>query len=392
MFLKIKNLKLVTTLLASIFLFSFLTIALPVKSAEFYPKNEKEQNFEIKATRDNVYAAGSEIRVTESVAKDLILAGSEISIKGNVGRSIIAAGSKIEINSSRVGGATRLAAGEIILTGNFAEEVIVAASSVVIENATINGDLIVSADKLTLKNSRISGNANLTYSTLEGDDLKGQVLGELKKNKVEPQPFYSGENLYSFLITQLSVIIFLLIVSSILSKRNTLALSDIDFSSRYWKDLGIGLGFAILTLPVVVILSFLQLYPLALLLGAIIYLLYFLSSFFLPIYAANLVKNTAKLETKISTLVIITYLVIAILSFIPVVNIISFIFLFFVQAANFGYLSRKLNHTFFASLPPPSKLEMKEETKKKSETKKESKEDEKEDKSDKKADSKMEQE
>lgn len=370
MFSKIKYFKPLSMILGSIFLVSVLTLSLPVSSAEFYPKNDNEQNIEIKATRDNVYAAGNEIKVTESVARDLVLAGSKITITGNVGRSIMVAGSEVDINSSRVGGASRIAGSKVTISGNFGEEVIVAGSDVVIENANINGDLIVAANKLTIKNSRISGDAKLSYSQADGD-LQAQVLGTVTKNesKRNENSFYGSANVYSFLVTQFSVIVFLLVVGSILSRRNSLALSDIDFSGRYWKDLGIGLGFAFLTLPVVILLSIVQLYPLALLLGTIIYLSFFLSSFFFPIYLANLIKNTAKLDTKISTMVIVTYLVVAILSFIPVINVISFLVFFVIQSANFGYLTRKLNGAVFASLPQPSKSEIKNDKKKKSETK-----------------------
>lgn len=352
MYLQPKKFKFLVALLSFVFALSLIGNVLPVQAAEFYPKNKDEQNIVIKATRENVYAGATDIRVDDSVARDLILAGSTITIKGNVGRSIIAAGSEITINSNRVGGATRLAASKITLSGNFGEEVMVAANEVVIENANINGDLIVGASKLTIKNSKISGDAKLSYSEVSGD-VDQQVQGEVIVSKADKQDqgTFSPSNIFSFLATQFSVIVFLLIIGSILSRSNALHLTDVEFNSSYWKHLGLGFGFAVLTLPVVVILSVMQLYALALTLGAAIYLLFFLSSFFFPIYAASLAKNTFKLNYEIKNVVIVSYLIIAILSFIPVVNVISYIVFFFVQCANFGYLTAKLNQTIFNSLP-----------------------------------------
>lgn len=361
MYLQPKKAKFFIALLSFVFIMSLIGNVLPVQAAEFYPKNKDEQNVVIKATRENVYAYGTDVKVDDSVARDLVLAGSTINIRGNVGRSIIAAGSEITINSNRVGGATRLAASKITLSGNFGEEVIVAANEVIIENANINGDLIVAASKLTIKNSKISGDAKLSYSEVSGD-VDQQVQGEVIVSKADKQDngTFSSENIYSFLTTQFSVIVFLLIVGSILSRRNALHLSDVEFNSSYWKHLGLGFGVAILTLPIVIILSVMQLYALALTLGATIYLLFFLSSFFFPIYAASLAKNTFKLDYEIKNVVIVTYLIIAVLSFMPVVNVISYIIFFFVQCANFGYLTAKLNQTIFNSLPTVSNTVKKE--------------------------------
>jgi len=358
MFLQIKNSKILAAILGLVFLVTIFTTALPVKAAEFYPKNDQDQNVEITATRDNVYAISNEISVKDSVARDLILAGSSIKITGNVGRSIIAAGNEINIDSNRVGGATRVTGNKVTISGNFGEELIVAASEVVIEDANINGDLIIATNKLTIKNSKILGDAKLSYTTLDGD-LQAQILGKLDTSVNKEENFYSSTNLFEFLATQLSVIVFLLIVSSILSRRNSLHLADINLKSEYWKHLGIGLGFAILTLPIFIIASVVQLYMLALVVTGLIYLGFILSSFFFPIYLANLIKNTAKLDIKISNLVVITYLIIAILSFIPVINVITFIILFFPQSANFGYLVSKLYKTIFNSLPAVTpKIEM----------------------------------
>lgn len=351
MFSKFKNVSFFIKLLSLVFVLSIIVTALPIQAAEFYPKNDKDQNVDIKATRDNIYAVGSEIKSEQNVAKDLVVAGSKITITGNVGRSIIAAGSEITINSNRVGGATRVAGATVKISGNFAEEVIVAGSEVIIENTTINGDLIVAASKLTLKNSRISGDAKLSYSESVGD-LEAQVLGNVTKNvgqNKDKQGVFESSNVYNFLITQFNVIVFLFLAVYILRKRNGLAIKSIEFGNKFWKDLAIGLGFVVLTLPAVIVLSILQLYPLALLLGSIIYLSYILSSFFFPIYLANFIKNTFKVDMEISNLVIVTYVVVAILSFIPIVNIISFLVFFVIQAANFGYITGFVKQAFFSN-------------------------------------------
>ncbi|MEI6728647.1 MAG: hypothetical protein WCK98_03310 [bacterium] len=345
MFTKFKNL----LGLSLVLLLSISFFASPiVRAAEFYPKNnENGDNVDIKSTRDNVYATGGTIAVNESIAKDLIAAGGTIEIKGNVGRSLILAGNEINISSNRVGGATRIAAKKVIITGSFGEEVIIAADEVVIKNANIIGDLYVGANKLTIESSNVSGDAKVSYTELNGD-LKKQVRGDVQENKRAKTDVKSDfsdaaklANILGIVAVQFSVIIFLLTVGYILKRKKKLELPEIVFNNKFGVDILIGLGIIIFALPILIITGFLQLYPLTIVLFALLYLSFVLSAFYFPIYLANLIKNTTKIGLKFEYLLIITYLFVAILSLIPFVNVLANLVFFVFQLGNFGFLSRK---------------------------------------------------
>jgi hypothetical protein len=319
-----------------------------VDAAEFYPKNNENRDIvEVQSTRDNVYAVGGTIILNESIAKDLIAAANTIEIKANVGRSLILAGNDVNISSNRVGGATRIAAKKVIITGSFGEEVIIAADEVVIKNTNIVGDLFVGANKLTIESSNISGNANVSYTELNGD-LKKQVRGEIQENKRDKSASKDQlsdsakiTTVLAISAVQFSVIIFLLVVGYILKRKKKLQLPEIVFNNRFGVDILLGLGLIILALPVLIITALMQLYPLTLILFALLYLCFILSSFYFPIYLANLIKNTSKIGIKFEYLLIITYFFVAILSLIPFVNVIANLVFFVFQLGNFGFLSRK---------------------------------------------------
>ena len=327
----------------------------PAQAAEYYPKDKNNSDkVEIKSTRENVYASGNEVTLKESIAKDIVVAGSKIQISANVGRSIIAAGEDITINSDRVAGNVRVAGKNINIRGNFGEEVVIAGRDVTIENSIIGGDLVIASENLTIKNSQILGNAKISYSKLDGD-LKSQVKGKIEENKDEGSKGFGstifGAGLVGFLVVQFSVIVFLLVVGYLLFRKKALENSEIKFDRKFGTDILISLGVLFLTLPILILSFIIQLYPLVSLLSVIAYMLFILTSFFLPIYVANFAKNIFKINNiKIQHLIAISYLTITILSLIPVINIISFLVFFVLLLGNFGFLVRKLTVTVWNSL------------------------------------------
>ena len=332
-------------------LFSTFLIALTFTSllspnaeaAKFLSGDEKNQDVKIEATNENVYAAGQNVIANQNVAKDLILAGGKIEVNAIVGRSIIAAGGEVNINSKRVSGPVRVAGNKVVIKGNFSEEVMVAAEEVVIQDARIQGDLIIATNKLTIENSNIIGNAKISYSEGKGD-FNSQIKGDKQIQKVEVSDSRMAY-IWDVLATQLSVIVFLLVAYFSLKNRNALELTDIKFNSKFFINALIGLGIIVLTLPVLVITLFAQLYNLTIPLAIIIYLSFILTSFYFPIYLANLLKNQFNLSWKFKYIIIASYLLVSILSVIPVINAISYLIFFILLASNFGYLIRKLFST-----------------------------------------------
>jgi hypothetical protein len=352
----LKNIFKITIFSFSLLIISTVLFGVSAQAAEFYPKNQdSSEKIEIASTRENVYAAGKEVVLNQSVAKDIVIAGSNVQINGNVGRSIIVVAQDVTINSDRVAGNARIVAQKVQIKGNFGEEVIIAAKDVTIENSIISGDLVVATENLTIKNSQILGDAKISYSKLDGD-LKSQVKGEIQENKDTSNNF--GNALLGFLSVQFSVVVFLLVVGYLLFRKKALEINEIRFGSRFGSDILISLGFLFLTLPILVLSLIIQLSPLVGLISIIVYTSFVLSSFFLPIYVANFAKNTFKITNiKISYLIAISYLVIVILSIIPIVNIVSFVVFFVLLLGNFGFLVRKLASTIWNSLSTPADQE-----------------------------------
>jgi len=304
------------------FILVFSSVSIPSSAAKFYPvDNQDGDNIQIPSSNENVYAAGNKITVSEQMQKDVVVAGSKITITGTISRSLMAAASE-EINvSSNVGGAVRIAANKVTLTGIFNEEVIITASEVEIRDAKISGDLIVSGGKVTIQNSQIFAESKVSYRELNGD-LDAQTRGKVEKTK---QDFdfakaFAGFGFWVGLAQQISSLLFLALICFWLYKRNALSSSEIMFNQKFGIDFLIGLGVFVLMIPFLALSFIFQFYFLAITIVGLILLTYALTECVKPIYLANLLKNSLKIELDIKLLIPLVYIGTLILLYIPFLN------------------------------------------------------------------------
>lgn len=319
---------------------------------------------------ENVYVTGSNVTVDAKVQKDLIGAGSTIStagivdrnavviggtvtIKSQVGASLFVAGGTVVIDSPYVVGSARVAGNNVTISGNFNEDVMVAGSDVVFKNANVVGDVYVGAGTLTVINSTIKGKIQGQYGEIKGDDLRPQVAGvmDLKKVEKENNEDTSKQAIWYFNLSwQASVLLVTLLVAWLLARRNRLSIPSIKWSKVFGMDILIGLGAYIIPGIAAVIFLVLQLYPLALLILTVSFLIIVTSQLVLPIYVGNFIKNTWHLNVATSWAVTLGYIVLLVLGLITniqnlgILGIVAFIFVL----AHTGFMLRTswlaLNH------------------------------------------------
>jgi hypothetical protein len=285
-------------------------------------------------TYENAYLAGGSLTVDGEVRKDLIGAGGtvvtnapinrnlvasggNVTVKSAVGGSIFVAGGTVIIDSSFVGGSVRVTGGTVTLSGNFSEDILVAGGDVILKNANVVGDVYVFAGNLTVQSSSIKGKIQGQYSVLEGSDLKSQVTGAIEIKKVDSEEYNNKpKNFYDFVNFpwELSVILITLITCWILNKRNRLSISSIKWGATFGKDILIGLAAFILPGIITIILLILQLFPLALLTPALVFLEIIAILLVLPIYVGNFIKNTWNLKLDIKWVIVIAYLILLVVS------------------------------------------------------------------------------
>jgi len=285
--------------------------------------------------------AGSQVDVISDTKRDLVAAAGTLSIKGKVERSLMAAGGNIVVSSPEIGATARIAGGSVDISGTtFKEDLFVAGGNVSLKNVTIEGDLAIGTGKLSIIDSVIKGNFYGGYDNVEGD-LSKQVLGKVvaTQNQVEvkPQPTpFSNINL----AWEINIIIFLIFLVLILLKTEKFE-TETRFNKNFGWDFLIGLLILVLPVIALIISAFVYLLPVTAIIVFALYLSSVLTVIYTPIYIANLVKNTFKINLQLYWLTIISYfslLVLNLLSFyIPLLGFISFVF----WLTSLGYLAKK---------------------------------------------------
>ncbi|GAB4147260.1 MAG: hypothetical protein OHK0017_08780 [Patescibacteria group bacterium] len=343
-----------------------LTAGLKVQAAEF----ASEQDLNVTSPVENLYASGTNVKVNTDIKKDLIVAGQFVEVQGTVERSLMAAGQTVKVNARNIGASVRAAGQEVTLEGTFNEDVVVAGATVVIRNANIRGDLIVASQKLVLENSKIAGDAQVSYSQVTGD-VDAQVAGELSINVVEDksgdinnaanqsaQSFKDLSDFYNnqFLISSiLGSTLALLAITIWLNRRKRLEISSVRFNGQFFLNWIIGLGIPILTTVILITSLVINFFPflgalsvsgLVLNISLALLVIYQFGIIIAPIYLANLMRNSFKLEMNIMPLTWITFAILVLLNILGNYNyafgFINGLIWFFLGFASFTFVLRKL--------------------------------------------------
>jgi hypothetical protein len=340
-------------------IFSMVGSVTGLASAEFASGDTVSAN----KTYENAYLAGSTLAIDGEVKKDLIgaggtvnsngsvsrnlvLTGGTVTIKSSVGGSIFVAGGTVIIDSNFVGGSVRVTGGTVTLSGNFSEDILVAGGDVTLKNANVAGDVYVGTGTLTVQGSNIKGKIQGQYSELKGTELKPQVLGSIDIKKVESDEIVNKpKNIFDYInfSWELSVIFVTLLVCWVLSKRNRLAIPSIKWGGLFGKDILIGLGAFVLPTLAMIVLLIAQLFPLAILLPAIVGLEIVASLLVLPIYVGNFIKNSFNFKLGTFWMILISYLILLAISLLSnnigalaVLSLVSGVFIL----ANVGFIIR----------------------------------------------------
>lgn len=355
MFKLIKFTKLLPLTLFLVLVLSSL-LFVNVKAAD----NQSNDTAEFQSTSKNLYLAGGNLDVSQEAVKDLVIAGGTVNITSPVQRNLIAAGGTVDIKGS-VGASLRAAGGTVKLESNVNEDVIIAAGEVIIKNTTINGDLIVSAGKLTLENSKIKGDFYGSYEEVSGD-ISSQVAGKQNIQKIEENKrdvsaeFLANLNLYG----QFSVIIVALAIYWIQKKRGGIEIESIKFNGQFGWDFLIG-SLTLIIPSIVFIISgllslipfvgYLSLFPFIATFSGWIYLTSILSLVFVPIYLANLLRNSFNDKISILNWLFISFGIIFFLrlfvALVPVLFILE-LPITIVGTSVFGYIIRNLYSKYLA--------------------------------------------
>jgi hypothetical protein len=326
-----------------------LTTSLNATALEFVTPDDRG-NVKVSLPKTNLSVAGNQVDISSKTSKDLIAAGGNVTITGDVERNLIASAGNLNIQSKNIGASVRIAGGNISLKDTvIAEDLIVAGGTLSLSNVQVKGDTYFAGGTLDITNSNFVGSLDASYGNYNGDNLDNMVLGKLnayENAKLKDEVKSYRNNIWEvFWPGQIGVLYGLILLLIFLSNKKALGrFEDIGWNSKFWVDMLVGFAFLILT-PAVFVFSIVLLgFTFTGSLWMMIYSILFLSTVFLPIYIAKLLKNSFKVKTTVvitSFIVWFVLLVNAMLSnVIPIFWIISLL-AFLVNLSAFGYI---INH------------------------------------------------
>lgn len=165
--------KLLSTLLASISIFSLALMAPAITTAaEFH--SGQTVTFSPSDSLTDAYIAGNTISINAPVTHDLVVAGNTVNINGDVENSLIAAGGTVTIDGN-VGHSLRAAGGTIIINGHISRDVVVFGGEITLTStAIIDGDLIVNGGTITI-DSPVNGKVIINGGQVHLNSTVGSV-------------------------------------------------------------------------------------------------------------------------------------------------------------------------------------------------------------------------
>lgn len=121
----------------------------------------------------DMYIAGGSVTSAGTVAGDLVVGGGTVVVSGDVGTDILAGGGNVTILSN-VGDDLRVGGGNIVVQGSVGGDLVAGGGNVIVGGTGIKGDLVVGAGTLRLDapvggNIKYGGSNILINSTVDGN-------------------------------------------------------------------------------------------------------------------------------------------------------------------------------------------------------------------------------
>jgi hypothetical protein len=326
----------------SFFVIGLILVSIFLGVNTYAAQFESGESLKITNPADNLNVVASQVDITSETKRDLVVAGGTLTLKGRVERSLMAAGGNITIISPEIGATARIAGGSVSISeSKFNEDLFIAAGNISLDNVIIEGDLVVGAGKISIRNSIIKGNLYGGYETLEGDLSKqvlGQVLATQEQKEVKADPTIWSNISPAW---EINVLTFLILLIFILYRSDKLK-TEINFNGDLAWDFLIGLIVLVLPAIALILSAFVYIFPITAIIVLVLYFCTVLAVIYTPIYLANLVKNTFKVNLELHWLIIIGYISLVLLNllrfYIPILGFISFVF----WLTNLGYLAKKI--------------------------------------------------
>ena len=227
-----------------VFLLLFF-ITSPLAYGAVYDSGERVSLSSGVSVRDNFYAGGGEITISDNVLKDLVIAGADVSITGDVGDDLLAGGGSVQVFGD-VSGDARIGGGSLTLSSNVYGDLLagggvvnVLPTSVIYKDAIIGGgrvviggdvkgDLVLGAEDVVISgevfgdiDARVSGNfviedgavihGDLTYFARKDVRIEdgASVLGNVTLNKMEISSVIGDYDIFAKgIFTVISVFLF----------------------------------------------------------------------------------------------------------------------------------------------------------------------------------------
>ena len=304
----------------------------------------------------NVYAFSGDVTVDGTVNGDLFVGGGQVTINGTVGQDLFVGGGTVNIKG-KVSGDLRVAGGNVNISGTVGGELLSGAGTLNIEkDAVVNGEVSIGAGQATIAGTTgsilasvgtltLDGtakvNGNLTYTSKDDAIIQGgAVISGSTTHKLPPvqksasQTFFSGK-LLAFLITIIIAFLFLFIFPN-----KSTALAS-DWKNRYGMNLLWGF-IALILVPIAAIILMVTVIGIPIGIGAfLLYPIYlYLGNIVGTIALGTWIKNwweKEKSPTPSWLAVVIGAIVMAVLSYVPVIGWLA---IFIVFLAGIGALIR----------------------------------------------------
>lgn len=126
--------------------------------------------------RDDTYAAGGQLEVTQPAKGDLLLAGGQVSVTAAVGGDLSAAGGSVKVEGN-VRDDLRVFGGEVTVRGDIGGDALIAGGRITItKDAVVSGDVFVVGSTITIE-GRVRGNLRVEGTEV---NLLGTVDGSVE--------------------------------------------------------------------------------------------------------------------------------------------------------------------------------------------------------------------
>lgn len=265
----------------------------------------------------DIVATGGEIKINQKVAGDVIVAGGQIEINGEVTGDIFAAGGTITLNSN-VGERVVAAGGMVQLNGS-CEKVMLAGGTVAIgPNSVIDKYAFVSGGTVN-HNGTINGDMFVGAETFNN---QGTVSGEIRKE--EPPPIMEGLTRLGFflgIVLKIGFFILGLIFIKLMPKLFFAIQNEVKTS--WLVRLVLGFVLIIATVIVCVLCGItVVLLPLAIALALFFVLSLMVSSIIVSYALGEWLLKLAKIETHWAGAFALGFIIVSVLTMLPVVGFI----------------------------------------------------------------------